>query len=338
MSWFLTFILFVYATRFRPLHFLISLLPPGYPHFSSGQSHPLSISYLRAQTITAGRLQIHHSLPTTDKCQCFLVSYLSQGNRVYGLLCHPSGRPPSVGWPVIILCHGYYTPSFYSTSLAYRKEVTAIASAGFIVFKPDYRGHGRSQGLPAHPLFAPDYTIDILSAIAHSQTIPHNNGHVGLFAHSLGCLLALRAMAVTPLVRAAVIWNGFGTSYEYLLDHLHLLRPRLFSAYLQKPLMDLVEQYGPPAANPDFWRSISPHYHLYPSAFQIHHGLCDKFLPPSFSQVLSDFLFFHHFPLSYYSYPKGDHGLSGSDNSLALERTVSFFTLHLRDYFSPINQ
>ena len=61
---------------------------------------------------------------------------------------HPVGvikRPPS-GWPVVVFNHGYIPPDQYRTTERYVAYVAAFAHRGYIVFKPDYRGHGFSEG------------------------------------------------------------------------------------------------------------------------------------------------------------------------------------------------
>jgi len=56
---------------------------------------------------------------------------------------------PATGWPVIIFNHGYIPPTVYRTTERYLAYVDAFARNGYIVFKPDYRAFGSSQGTPS---------------------------------------------------------------------------------------------------------------------------------------------------------------------------------------------
>ena len=68
--------------------------------------------------------------------------------KLFGLLTVPTGSKPAAGWPVILLNHGYIPPDEYSTDQSYQRIVSPLAEAGYIVFKPDYRGNGSSPGAP----------------------------------------------------------------------------------------------------------------------------------------------------------------------------------------------
>jgi alpha-beta hydrolase superfamily lysophospholipase len=53
-----------------------------------------------------------------------------------------NGSRPANGWPATVFSHGYITPSKYRTTERCVAYVDAIARNGYIVFKPDLRGHG----------------------------------------------------------------------------------------------------------------------------------------------------------------------------------------------------
>ena len=59
----------------------------------------------------------------------------------------PNGPKPATGWPVVIFNHGYIPPAQYVTTERYVAYQDAFARAGYISFKSDYRGHGKSEGL-----------------------------------------------------------------------------------------------------------------------------------------------------------------------------------------------
>ena len=76
----------------------------------------------------------------------YIVSYLSDGYKIFALMTIPNGPKPPTGWPVIVFNHGYIPPTVYRTTERYVAYVDAIARAGYIVFKSDYRGNGSSEG------------------------------------------------------------------------------------------------------------------------------------------------------------------------------------------------
>ena len=78
-----------------------------------------------------------------------MVSYRSEGLKIQALLTGaPRARPPS-GWPVVVFNHGFIQPQQYYATNYYVNYVDAFARNGYLVFMPDYRGHGRSEGPPA---------------------------------------------------------------------------------------------------------------------------------------------------------------------------------------------
>jgi dipeptidyl aminopeptidase/acylaminoacyl peptidase len=78
----------------------------------------------------------------------------------------PQSEKPLNGWPVIIVNHGYITPQEYSTSDDYHYYTNEFSKNGYVVFKPDYRGNGKSEGTPKQSYISADYVTDDLNAIA----------------------------------------------------------------------------------------------------------------------------------------------------------------------------
>jgi hypothetical protein len=95
----------------------------------------------------------------------YYVSYLSEGLKIYALMTVPDGEKPSTGWPVIIFNHGYIPPDIYRTTERYIAYVDLIARSGYIVFRSDYRGHDRSEGVAGSIYTEPNYTVDVLNGL-----------------------------------------------------------------------------------------------------------------------------------------------------------------------------
>src|SRR5690606_35034004 len=120
----------------------------------------------------------------------------------------------SSGWPVIVFNHGYIEPNIYRTGQRYVAYVDYLARNGYIVLAPDYRGHGFSEGEPASGHGSPAYTIDVLNAISSLQRYEDADPErFGLWGHSMGGAVSLRAMLVNEEIKAGVIWGGVVISF-----------------------------------------------------------------------------------------------------------------------------
>src|SRR6059058_340826 len=141
-------------------------------------------------------------------------SYRSDGLKIFGLLTVPNGRKPAGGWPVIIFNHGYIPPAQYRTTERYVAYVDGFASHGYLVFKPDYRGHGSSEGQPSSAYGSPGYTVDVLNAVTTLQRYPDaDRNRIGMWGHSLGGNITLRALVIDPRIKMTVIWAGVTATY-----------------------------------------------------------------------------------------------------------------------------
>ena len=135
--------------------------------------HPKSIPALRKRIWEAGQLQILEEIPAKPGLYAVEFSYISDGNLNYGLIERPAGTVPKGGWPVLVLAHGHIPPKQYSTTRNYRLVTQHYAAGGFMVVKPDYRGHGRSQGEEERSLtYTVDYSIDVLNLLAGIDKLP----------------------------------------------------------------------------------------------------------------------------------------------------------------------
>ena len=128
--------------------------------------HPLSIETLRVGDYPGSDIVIEQSLDPGSNYQRYIASYKSEGLKIYALLTVPNGTPPENGWPVIIFNHGYIPPAQYRTTERYVAYVDGFARSGYVVFRPDYRGHGNSEGSPAGAYGSNAYTIDVLNAVS----------------------------------------------------------------------------------------------------------------------------------------------------------------------------
>ena len=175
----------------------------------------LTIEYLRTLEIEGSVIQFHQELDKGSNYSQYIVSYLSEGNRIRGLLTVPFGIAPEGGFKAIVFNHGYIPPNTYRTTERYVDYVRVLAEAGFVVFKIDMRGHGTSEGESEGSYFSPGYTIDAISAVKSLQMTDFvDPDGIGLWGHSMAGNLVLRAMLIEPSIKAGVIWAGAVYSYD----------------------------------------------------------------------------------------------------------------------------
>jgi dipeptidyl aminopeptidase/acylaminoacyl peptidase len=292
---------------------------------------------MRRESYPGSELSIAQKLAAGANYQRYVASYLSDGLRVNGLLTVPNGDPPPSGWPVIIFNHGYIPPAQYRTTERYVAYQDAFARNGYITFKSDYRGHGDSEGSPSGAYGSPDYTRDVLNALASVKRLPQADpNRIGMWGHSMGGSLTVRSMVVTDEIKAGVIWAGVVGTYPELFDRWR--RPPTGSA-TPAPApgargwrQGFSARYGTPQENPAFWASISPSSYAadLSGPVQVHHGTADASVPILFSESLVDRIEDVGGTVEYYAYPGDNHNLS-KNLGTALQRSVAFFDRYVKN-------
>jgi dipeptidyl aminopeptidase/acylaminoacyl peptidase len=293
----------------------------------------LAIDAMRQRDYPGSDLVIEQTLSPGSNYQQYVASYQSDGLKIFALLTVPNGPKPAGGWPVIIFNHGYIPPTVYRTTERYVAYVDAFARHGYIVFKPDYRGFGSSQGKPVSAYGAPDDTVDVLNAVTTMQRYANADpDRIGTWGHSMGGNITLRALVIDPRIKVAVIWAGVNATYKDLLENWHPPAadrpPPSFSGHWHQTFID---RYGTPEQNPQFWDSISPMAYLadITAPIQLHHGTGDVEVPLQFSQTLASNLQAAGKPVELYTYPGADHNIS-QGFALAMSRSVAFFDRYLK--------
>jgi dipeptidyl aminopeptidase/acylaminoacyl peptidase len=184
--------------------------------------HPLSIEGLREREYSAEPLTLLDAVPAAEGLEAREFSYESEGNTLYGLIEQPSGTPPADGWPVILLAHGYIPVDAYSTVDSYRLVTRYYAAGGFMVVKPDYRGHGRSEGRSESAARTIDYSVDVLNLLSGLDKIPGaDTNNIFLYGHSMGGEIGLRILTVNQSLKGATLWAAVDRKLSRKYDVLH---------------------------------------------------------------------------------------------------------------------
>ncbi|MBI4096473.1 MAG: S9 family peptidase [Candidatus Levybacteria bacterium] len=308
---------------------------------------------MRIQEYPGSEITIEQTLPSGSNYERYIVSYKSDGLKIYALLTIPQEDTPNRGWPVIIFNHGYIPPKEYRTTEKYIAYTDAFSRAGYVVLKPDYRGHGSSEGEAAGGYGSPAYTIDVLNAVSSikrlGESVKGEGGRdltlnalpfplvdanrIGMWGHSMGGFITLRSMVVSKDIKAGVIWGGVVASYEDLVYNWRR------STFTPSPLPSgarrwrdlLITRFGTPAKNPAFWESISANSYLkdISGPIQLHHGTADASVPIEFSEKLEKELKAENKTVELVVYPEDDHNIANNFN-VAITRSVEFFDKYLK--------
>ena len=300
----------------------------------------LTIDYLRNLEINGSEITFEEALPDGSNYHQHLVSYISEGNKIYGLLTIPFEEPPQGGYKAIVFNHGYIPPAAYRTTERYLAYVDYLARSGFVVFKINLRGHGQSEGLPSGTYFSPAYTIDAISALKSLQQLDIIDPQgIGMWGHSMAGNLVLRAMLVEPDIKAGVIWAGAVYSYDdftkYRITDL-TYQPPATPETEQTPdprreTRSILDTYGMPDTQVDYWQAVSltENIAFLQSPLQLHHAQDDDVVNIGYSIDLAAVLEENGKEFEFYSYEGGGHNLVSPYFGQAMLRTVEFFRNNL---------
>lgn len=334
------------STQFSPTHTLtpsptstITLTPTSTPViFDVGKE--ITITYLRDMEITGSEITMEQKLADRSNYYQYLASYISQGNKIFGLLTIPFEEPPEDGYKAIVFNHGYIPPNTYRTTERYAAYVDYLARSGFVVFKIDYRGHGESEGQASGSYFSPGYTIDSISALKSLQTMNNIDPQgIGMWGHSMAGNLVLRAMLIEPDVQAGVIWAGAVYSYDDFVTYGindNTYRPPATPEAGEgddprRASRQIFETYGRPDTQVDYWRAVSltENIEFLNSPLQLHHSENDTVVNIGYSVDLAVVLQQKEKPYEFYIYEGGGHNLISPYFDQAMQRTVAFFRENL---------
>ena len=295
---------------------------------------PMSIIALRNREYPGSEITIVKELERGANYRRYYAYYLSEGYKIYALLTIPNGEKPEGGFPAIVFNHGYIPPDVYKTTERYIAYIDQIARAGYVVFRIDYRGHDQSEGEATGAYGDPGYQVDVMNALASLKQYPDVNPEkLGMWGHSMGGYLTLRAMVISDDIKAGVIWAGVVGSYPDLLYNW-----RRTGAFTPSPSSTgrgwrsaWIEKYGTPEQNPAFWDSVSATSYLadLSGPLELHHGTADEDVPVEFSIRLAELGRQSGQIVNLYTYEGDNHNISNYFTQ-AMNQTIAFYDIYLK--------
>lgn len=303
---------------------------PTLPTSTPDPAAPLYLESLIGRTYPAGDIKTEETLKPGVNYQRYIASYQSDGLKIYGLFTVPNANKPENGFPSIVFLHGYLDSKTYQTTARYVAYQDGFARNGFITFKPDLRGHGKSEGESVNSHFSQGYVIDTLNLISALKIYKEANPKlIGMWGHSNGGEITMRSLEVSPDIKAAVIWAGVVGSYEDIMVTYRAKIPWMNGHDSQN---DLIQKYGQPNLQSPFWSKIDPYSYIQniTAPVQLHHGTADTSVPIEISRHFNEVLKNAGKTIEFFEYPNGDHNLASPNFSPAMERSIAFFKKYLQ--------
>lgn len=285
---------------------------------------PLSISSLSHRNYEGGTISIEGKVDSSGLFSSYLISYPSDGLKIYALMNIPKSPKPENGYPVLIVNHGYIDPKEYNTITSYKGIADYFSSHGFLVLKPDYRGNGKSE-IDNKALMRFTYPIDVMNLITSIGNIDEaNKNNISLWGHSMGGEVTLETLEIigknpdlSKSVKAAILWAPVIDPIRWFSkSHLSQLPEMTIRPF---PYSETFKILGTPDQNPALWQSLSPLSYLsdIQTPIQIDHGTSDETVPYEWSIELYNDLKTLGKKTDLNLYPDSDHNIQPLFNKAA---------------------
>ncbi|MGG3693130.1 alpha/beta hydrolase family protein [Heyndrickxia ginsengihumi] len=198
-----------------------------------------------------------HVFPSPNpNIRMYLVTYLSAGLKVKGLLAEPNDQKYHDGFL-------YLRGGIKNVGMVRPARIGQFAAEGFIVFAPFYRGNRGGEG---HEDFGGDDRADAYYGFDVLLEHPRVKNNVHIFGFSRGGIMALSTAVARPKAASVVTWGGvsdLALTYKERED-------------LRRMMKRVVG--GSPAKFPERYKERTPLYQLefMKSPVLIIHGVKDQ--------------------------------------------------------------
>lgn len=321
----------------------ITLTPSATPTIEEWISS-FTIDGLRQHDYQSGEIHIRSTLDEKDKYTTYLIDYPSDGLTITGIMQIPVGEGP---FPVILMNHGFFSRSVYSSGDGTDRAAAYLAQHGYITVASDYRSWGDSD--IGESFFYSGLVIDVINLLNAIPTIEQADpNRIGMWGHSMGGGVTMKALTIDPRIKAAVLYSPVSADFVDIVNRWGI---GCFGDIAQGELiigcnssdvipndlpLNLQDAYSFAASDADTLKAVSPYYHLdvVSAPVQIHYGTEDgKILsgtPPQWSVKLTEALRDAGKAAEMYQYEGEGHSFIGQPWFDFMNRVLRFFDQNLK--------
>lgn len=304
-----------------PLPLVSATATPPPTHTSTPNPYAgLTIEALSNRDYGGGLLDIVDTLEANESFTRYLITYPSDDLTIYGFMNVPNEGDR---FPVVIMLHGYVTPSQYDTLAYTRRYADALAEAGYFVIHPNFRNYPPSDSGPDP--FRTGFAIDVLNLIAiirdqsqdplgYLRRADAENIH--FWGHSMGGGIALRVLTVKndPYLKSAILYGSMSGDEKLNFERIRQWSNGSSGDFELATPEEMVFAISPI----NFLDRIT-------AAISIHHSEADQVVPPEWSDDLCHQLEELNKTVECHSYAGLPHTFRGQGDVLFIERTIDFF-------------
>lgn len=309
---------------------------------------PYTIEGLRQHEFQGGEIQIGETLEENEFYTSYLIEYPSDGLMITGVMQVPIGEGP---FPVILMNHGFYARSVYSSGDGTDRASAYLARQGYITLASDYRSWGNSD--VGHSFFYSGLVTDVINLLRAIPSIPEADPErIGMWGHSMGGGVTIKVLTVLggeETIKAAVLYStvsaddldiinrwGVGCFGDIAAGEQDFGCNSSDVVPVELPL-DLQSVYYNTATDPAALRSVAAYYHLeYVSTpVQIHYGTEDgktfSGTPPEWSLKLTQGLRDAGKDVELFRYEGEGHSFVGQPWFDFMNRVLRFFNENVKN-------
>ncbi|MEO7840550.1 MAG: alpha/beta fold hydrolase, partial [Anaerolineales bacterium] len=187
---------------------------------------PFTIEGLRQHDYQSGEIHIRSTLDENDTYTSYLIDYPSDGLTITGVMQIPVGDGP---FPVIVMNHGFFARSVYSSGDGTDRVSAYLAAHGYITLASDYRSWGDSD--IGESFFYSGLAIDVINLMNAIPSIKEADpNRVGMWGHSMGGGVTMKVLTIVgagsprpdpkleTTVKAAVLYSTVSADFADIID------------------------------------------------------------------------------------------------------------------------
>jgi len=310
---------------------------------------PFTIEGLRQHNYQGGEIHVREILDENDLYTAYLIDYPSDGLTITGIMQIPRGDG---SFPVIVMNHGFFSRSVYSSGDGTDRASAFLAEHGYITLASDYRSWGDSD--IGASFFYSGLVIDVINLINAIPSIPEADpNRIGIWGHSMGGGVTMKVLTIlggtaASNIKAAVLYSPVSADDADIINRWgmgcfgDIARGEQIIGCnssdvipLDLPL-NIQNAYRFAASDADTLKRIAPFYNLgyVDVPIQIHYGTDDgqyiSGTPPEWSVKLTQSLRDAGKQVELYQYEGEGHSFIGQPWFDFMNRVLWFYNQKVR--------